>query len=103
DTNSFGTQSSSTDEFLVDATSTAGGGSAIAYLTPATGSQELTVLRFVGSAGLPASNPIVVGPHTNESQFDAAIDHVFNGNVAVAYENFNLTSFDRDIRLHIFT
>jgi Ca2+-binding RTX toxin-like protein len=105
-TNSFGTQSTPFDELLVDATAWAAGGSAIAYLTPAPtpDGEALTVSRFVAANGLPASNEIVVGPHLpGETQQNASIVGIFNGNIAVAYENFRFSDSERDIRLHIYT
>ena len=103
--NTHSVANSALDEVLFDATATANGGSAMAFEEPApgTGPETITFLRFLTSAGLEASVLIPVGPHLpGESQIDAAVAGIFNGNVAVAYENFRFSDGARDIRLHVY-
>ena len=97
------TESTGFDEFLHSATATAAGGSADTFELAGPNSTSFQVLRFVNSIGLPISNQIFVGPHQGQSQFDSVVAGTFNGNVAVAYENFDPATADGDIRLHIYT
>jgi Ca2+-binding RTX toxin-like protein len=103
DTNRFAIENSGFDEFLVDSTARTGGGGAIAYTLEGPSSTSFLVLRMIDSIGQQASNQIFVGVHPGEVQQNASIAGIANGNVAVAYENFNFSSFERDVRLHIYT
>jgi Ca2+-binding RTX toxin-like protein len=94
---------STTDEILHDATATAGGGTAVIYETPGAGFIVHETLQFVSATGDLVGAAIPVGQHDNQSQLDPSIAGLFNGNVAVAYENFDFGSNDRDIRLHVYT
>ena len=103
--NTHAVANSGIDEVLFDATATATGGSAMVFEEPApgTGPETITFLRFLTSAGLEASVLIPVGPHLpGESQTDAAIAGIFNGTVAVAYDNFRFSDGARDVRLHVY-
>ena len=104
----FNVENTGLDEFMTDAAATASGGTVIAFQEPI-GTDAVTFLRFVSSASLPVSNLIPVGPtsHTSgETQQHASVAGIFNGDVAIAYENFVFdpnTNGERDIRLHIYT
>jgi hypothetical protein len=104
DGNRFPIENSGIDEFLIDSTARTGGGGAIIFQVPPLGanSDTHTVLRFIDSVGNQASNQIFVGAHIGETQQNAAVAGLGNGNVVVAYEDFNNTSFARDVRLHIY-
>jgi hypothetical protein len=60
------------------------------------------VLRFIDALGNQASNQIFVGAHAGETQQNAAVAGLGNGNVVVAYEDFIAASSARDVRLHIY-
>jgi Ca2+-binding RTX toxin-like protein len=103
--NTHAVANSGIDEVLFDATATASGGSAMVFEEPApgTGPETITLLRFLTSAGLEASVLVPVGPHLpGQSQTDAAIAGIFNGSVAVAYDNFRFSDGARDVRLHVY-
>ena len=96
--------SSSNDRFLHDATATAGGGSAVIWEQPSVdGIRDFQALQFVDAQGVVSTGPIFMPIYDGQSQLDPAIAGIFNGNVAVAFENFTAATADRDIRLHIFT
>ena len=92
-------------EFLRDATSRTGGGGAVVFEVPQVPGNEdgwYTVLRFIDQLGNQTSNQIFVGAHIGESQVNAAVVGLHNGNVAVAYQNFNAATSLSDIRVHIY-
>ncbi len=97
-------EDSATDEILIDSAARSDGvggiGSAVIFAVAGSGNVTYTVLRFVSSIGTQASNQIFVGPHTGESQLEAAVAGRHTGHVVVAYDNVNLTSGDRQIRFH---
>jgi hypothetical protein len=96
-------ENSALNEFLRDSTSRTGGGGAIVFETPQVFGQSVptyTVLRFIDQVGNPTSDQIFVGPLSGETQQNAAVAGLHNGNVAVAYENYNGTL--RDIRVRIY-
>jgi len=95
-------ENSALNEFLRDSTSRTDGGGAIVFEVPqvfGTPAPTYTVLRFIDQLGNQTSNQIFVGPHSGEAQQNATVAGLHNGNVAVAYENVNLTT---DIRVHIY-
>jgi hypothetical protein len=101
DGNTFGTENSSIDEVLMDSTARTGGGGAIVYGVPHNnGTGSFTVLRFIDSIGQQASNQIFVGALSGESQQDAVVAGLHNGNVVVLYDNFHGSA--SDVRLHIY-
>jgi hypothetical protein len=98
-------ENSALNEVLRDSTSRTGGGGAIVFELPqvfGTSLHTYTVLRFIDQLGNPTSNQIFVGPHSGESQQNAAAAGLHNGNVAVAYENYNWATQQNDIRVHIY-
>jgi hypothetical protein len=98
-------EKSAFNELLQGSTSRTGGGGAIVFQVPQIFGNDFpayTVLRFIDQAGNPASNQIFVGPHSGESQLNAAVAGLTNGNVVVAYENVNSTTGQRNIRAHIY-
>jgi hypothetical protein len=95
------------DTFIVDSTARSNGvgdfGTVFAFETTFETSTTFTGIRFVDPAGNPTSNDIFVGPRRDESQQNAAIAGLHTGFVVVAYENFNQTTFARDVRFHTYS
>ena len=87
---------SKTDEILHDATAVAGGGSAAIFETPDSGILSVENLQFVSATGTVIGTPIPVGSHAGQAQLNPSIVGLFNGDVAVTYENFNSVSNDRE-------
>jgi hypothetical protein len=105
DVNHFPIENSAIDEVLIDSTARTGGGGAIVFevpQVPGTGGPTFTVLRLIDPLGNQASNQIFVGAHFGEAQQNAAVAGLNNGNVVVAYENFNNATSVRDVRVHIY-
>lgn len=103
DGNTFPIEDSGIAEFLTDSTARTGGGGAIVYTIPRNdGIHNFTVLRFIDSIGQQASNQIFVGAFSGDTQQNAAVAGLHNGNVVVAYENFDDTTSVRDVRVHIY-
>lgn len=98
----FSTVGSSHDEVLLDSTARNGGGGAIAY-NYTTGANTYLVLQMTDGVGNPASNQIFIDSSATRTELNPALQGLSNGNVAVAYESFNNTTFARDVRLQIFT
>jgi Ca2+-binding RTX toxin-like protein len=92
------------DQILLDSTARSNGvgdiGTAIVFLSPVANSSSLVGLRFVDKFGNATGSSIFVGVRNGEAQQNAAIAGRHTGHVVVAYENFNLTTFQRDIRFH---
>ena len=100
-TTTFPIERSPFSETLIDSTAVVGGGGAIIYDFDGLAGSNI-VLRFIDSVGNPASNQIFVGPHTGEVQQNPALAARHTGFVSVAYENFNIATSARDIRLHTY-
>jgi hypothetical protein len=96
---------SGANEIMNDATTTAGGGSA-AIFEITQGGRTFQDLKFAGPNGPANEGVIMVGVHANQSQINPSITGLFNGNVAVAYENFTPDAVggpgEHDIRLNIY-
>ncbi len=102
-TNRFAIENSGVQEILVDSTALTNGGGAILYEFEFSATlNRAIVLRTISSIGNQASNQIFVGLHPGEVQQNAALTSVRTDRVAVAYEDVNLTTFARDVRLHTY-
>jgi len=95
-------ENSAFNEVLKDSTSRTDGGGAIVFQFEIPGGDIYTVLRFIDQLGNPTSSPIFVGPHPGETQQNAAVAGLHNGNVAVAYWNYSWTTELEDIRVRIY-
>jgi hypothetical protein len=101
DGNKFPIENSGVNEVLMDSTSRTGGGGAIVYTVPrSNGIDTYTVLRFIDSIGQQASNQIFVGASSGQSQQNAVMAGLHNGNVVVAYGNGEGSSLT--VRSHIY-
>ena len=89
------------DETLLDSTAVAGGGGANAFFFTDQGHTNLA-LRFTDENGNAFGDRIFVGAHDGQVQQNPALAGLHTAAVAVAYENFDNTSFARDVRLHIY-
>ena len=94
----------SLDEFLQDSTATAGGGSAHVFgVVGATGGIPYMALRFTDANGGALSDRILLDIDPGKLEQNGAVAGLQNGAVAVAYEQIDQATFDRQIKLHIHT
>lgn len=100
---SFPIENSAFSERLLDSAPRTSGGGAVVYQFEGPGGATHSVLRFIDAVGNQASNQIFIGPHAGEVQQNPAITGLHTGFIAAAYENFNSTTFARDVRMHVYT
>ena len=89
----------SLDEFLQDSTATAGGGSAHVFgVVGATGGIPYLALRFTDANGGALSDRILLDIDPGKLEQNGTVAGLQNGAAAVAYEQIDQTTFDRQIR-----
>ena len=94
----------SLDEALDDSTATAGGGSAHVFrVVGATGGIPYLALRFTDANGGALSDRILLDLDPAKLEQNGTITGLQNGSVALAYEQIDQTTFDRQIKLHVHT
>ena len=89
------------DEFLFDSTNLPEIGSAHVFGADNAAGQSYLVLRYTDLNGAPISDGIILDIDLNKVEQNAAVASNLNG-VAVAYEQFDKTTFDRQINLQVF-
>ena len=89
------------DEFLFDSTNLPEIGSAHVFGAVNAAGQSYLVLRYTDLNGARISDGIILDIDLNRVEQNAAVASNLNG-VAVAYEQFDKTTFDRQINLQVF-
>lgn len=103
-----GIDTSGTDSFFVSgAASRISGGAAFLWQTPGSAAvaDDDLILGFVKSNGPPDAIPFInIDTSAGQSQQNASLTSLANGNLVVAYENFNFNGGNsiRDIRYRVF-
>ena len=90
-----------TDEFLYDSTSLPEIGSAHVFGATSLLGGNYLILRFADLNGLVSSDRLIVDFNQNTDEQNGTVACNLNG-VAVAYEQFDKSTFDRQVKLQIF-
>lgn len=94
------------DTILIDSTARSNGvgdfGTAIIYSTPGLGTTSNIALNFEDKSGK-FQGGVLVDPRDGETKLNAAITGRHTGHVVVAYESFNQTTFEREVRFQSYT